>query len=101
MSAAHHLHLNGDPRFDWRLTCDHEPGGHWATYDDPNDPEPASNECWLRSWWDELDMEMLKDAINVWNGVTTVPIPLDVEGDGWGVGPLLVPWKDEADDGAR
>lgn len=97
MSADHSLHLDGDPRWNWRLSCDHEPGGRWASYENQGDAEPVSEECWLRSWWDELGLEMLKDAPDVWDGVTSVPIPLDHEGDGWSDGPLLVPWTGEAE----
>jgi len=88
--ADHYLDFNGDPRYGWSLRCAHEHGAAgWRTAAEP-DGALVSDDCWLMSWWGELGMEMVTDDPKAaWPGL--VPIPMDVQGDGWGDGPLLVP----------
>lgn len=94
--ADHYLDFDGDPRYGWSLRCAHARGadGWWTAAE--QDGSKVSDDCWLMSWWDEMGMEMVTDSGQVeWPGV--VPIPMDVEGDGWDDGPLLIPTPEDGE----
>lgn len=87
----HQLRLTGHPVYDWELECTHDSGAPgWRTCDEAG--EYVSDECWLRSWWDELGMEMVTDddRHGPWPTPTGPSIPVAVL-DGTQDEPLLVP----------
>jgi hypothetical protein len=75
--SDHHLHLVGfsyqSP--DWRLTCDHEPGGRWRCTNQDGTPSPNhdESECWLESWWSELGIELMAD-VEMQGGRLPIPV---------------------------
>lgn len=88
MKAGHYLDWNGDPRYGWSLRCAHDPDEFVST-DETGTLHPEEG-CWVLSWWEAEGMELITDdPLAKWPGYW--PIPLDVEGDGWHDGPLLIP----------
>lgn len=85
--------LTLDASLRWALVCVHAPGDCPSLNEDGT---KDSDECWVRSHWENLDPTEIISEASVWPPITTLPIPVDVEGTGWD-GVLLVPHQVRGD----
>jgi hypothetical protein len=85
MSIDHAITLDGS--LNWRLICAHAPGEFYSADEDGT---KVSDDCWVRSHFENLHPSEIISEDADWGEVTTLPIPVAVEGTGWD-GVMLVP----------